>query len=686
MTILDPAGQHNVDDEFDETWLDDEEPDTELTEAAALVTAGRDVDQSSGKILVRGDFYLQTTMARTDDPTRPRRRLDSGALQQIAQTYVESDQIAALLGVITEHRVLVLACVPESGYRTTAAYLSYRHDDSITVEEILADEEINLVATVKEWEKPHALIVDFTAATEDEVAALEGQLAAASESMDSHSRLIVAVDTKHFALFANSVPGRVFTLVRPDPLMVFAKHLADTTLPISVEQLAANDWISRQLAAAWPPAVSRLALLLKEIAPSTLDSQEKLIEGARDAHSDWAAKLRSVDIGRTPDPARLAQLISAATLEHAAPASVVHAATILLQVSGYAHDELHPLSLAGAVTQLEELSSTSLNPEKVTFGRPGYGVAVLCHLWTEHPWLRPDITKWFIRIPTAVNGLRQEDHERLSDRVAELAARTDPLIAVKLASSWSRLSDKGTPVSLTAESIAVRLLAHTARDRRIGPTIRRTLLHWARTGNIGKQLATIKVCQSGLAEEYPQIVLTRLKHLAGSEDQGVRAGVADALVRLSVHLGVVPLLSALIEWFDNSPPIRYSTLGASLAQVLRERQDFSLFPRRVLITFWERAFDTLKLEDAQALVAAWLDNASRSEQPGRSDAMVEILVSATDKNFHRIAQLIYASRVSVRLHTIADDAVRSLFEQILTRLDEVGYQISSPLTPQWEQR
>lgn len=661
------------------------------------------IDQSHDKLEVRSDktFVMMSEavadaaewLAQARVLERSERGLqDREALQRLAERYVPPP---GLLGeapkgepetafqILQKRRVLLIGaegrdCGQLAAGRRLGFELQNKYQELIVREELI-DPGFRLQADALLVEhEPATVLVDLRGSGGDDLLAVRRGLVEFTNQLQHYrSYLILIIPHAQVRSFDEHFPGRVHKLLKPSSVEVLARHLTEMDVHALVQETGAADRLERL----WPPKVKELAEAVAD-RTSNGESQQQALQSVleNELHS-WTAGLRQEirEKQEAGDSEWLALLLAAAVLEGASPKHVVDASDQMLAYNELQPERPVPLLRLSPFARLSHLEHERFNKETRLFQPRGFGTQVLRHFWHEHPDLHETMLDWIGELPRMIRDLTRDELERIADRAAELATEGGAGVATALADNWARTrageESKGTQTSnhwsdRYRRSIAVRLLTTTATDSGLGKDVRQKLWNWSRDSNADLQLLTAEVC-GGLGQSFPRIALTRLKHLASSENDLVRTSVLTAAQQIGTDLGASRFLRYLSEWFDGAPPTRLHLLSEAVSTVLAEQSE--AIEADAAASFWNQALDTMPPPDLRLLVESWLRTVS-AMPPDQRDSMVEPLVAATKSESVRIAQVQSASRFGrtfLDLSHLGDDPVTEAVHQLWTRLDEV---------------
>ena len=632
------------------------------------------VDQSSHRQHAGRDMYQAQSLtinqfAPPTVPTSVRRVVVLWEqIHRSADRAVTVDGVAEAADRLYRHRVLFLVADPGQGASTARLCIAHRLSDTLRyeppVERIaLDDEEETLDGAAREWDSSRLVIVDASSMPDQPRTRLIDDVAAVKAIVDrTDSFLMVTVPRADLVTVRARYPDWVVELGKPDGTEVFRRHLADRIDDHLLADVLADQWFLGEVRDAWPERAAQLADLAAQSATRTR-AVDALRAEVQAASSDWTEQLRA-EIDAATDARTRSLLLAAALVEGGPPAAVVALAEALVTRSKYAEAEAppHPLVATSVVTRVARVGQVSAGPDRVVFSRPAYGRAVLPYVWSEHPDLRPALRSWLVAVPDQ-RGLGPDELTLVVDRVAELAAARGADLVYTCARGW---------IARGARTLAERLLTIAATDRRIGRDVRRQLWIWSKSAGPDLQYSVAMVCGGGYGGIYPANALTRLKHLAVSAAQTVRAAVVDAVATIAQQIGPYRLLGHLQDWMAQPDPARAATLARALhAALVRPTVRARLHddahrhsgPDGTAVRFWRRALDSLPYDIAADLITTWL-NAVDDGTRDTVDLLVDQLVTAAGEDRHRLVQLSWGARGPQ-----GNRASQQLMQRLLTRLD-----------------
>lgn len=300
-----------------------------------------------------------------------------------------------------------------------------------------------------------------------------------------------------------------------------------------------------------PADAAELARLLADAA----DSEERLA-AAVERFAGWKDYITGF-FGRTVErPEDRALLLAAVLLEGASPSQVHQAARDLLGDSdnNSVRDALSGLDLGSRLRE----AGANVSDNKVTFThRPGYGYAVLKHIWTELANTQSHIRQWIARI-TATGETGADRLATIADLLAKLAAEYNDNSV--LPSPTTR--GGGAPPALSRGDAAALMLSSAARHPVLGAGVRKQLREsWAPSRDQEVARVAALVCQGAFAAEFPGQALVRLRHVLARDAEDQANDEAGRAIRalVSEHNKLAVTWAAVNDWIgppDSSSPAR----------------------------------------------------------------------------------------------------------------------------------
>lgn len=342
----------------------------------------------------------------------------------------------------------------------------------------------------------------------------------------------------------------------PASAEIFRSHLARLLSPREAAGWFHQPEVTGVLDRATPADAVRLAGLVRDVVEGETGGAvlTRCLPDVLDAYGNWESELRDWDRQTEVRPdagERRAMLLAVAALQGESPATIVTAAERLMSFAGVDADLGGALVGPGVSARMELVDHVGTD-HGVVFTRPAYAPAVLDRAWTDRPRLRKPLQKWLMQVgrETGVAPVRERAGETLLGLAARQAA---PWLVLDAAADWARGGRRRS---------AADLLTVAGTDPAIGWDVRRRLYEWATNHKVGDSLHLVvaAVCAGELADAYPAIALTRLRHLANRESRRVRLEATQAMAELSrrprlrwaVHREV-------LAWMGDSSALRAST-------------------------------------------------------------------------------------------------------------------------------
>jgi hypothetical protein len=406
------------------------------------------------------------------------------------------------------------------------------------------------------------------------------------------------------------------------PIPVFGQTLSCLLDPDQAANWQEYPPLRSALAEASPSDAARMAHLVRDVVrlAGTAASSEQVGDEVLAAYRNWTDELRTWDEKTKGEPDaedRRAFLIATAALEGQPAESILAATALLLSSAGMTDSPGRGLAGPGLQDRLRVVHASG-DSQAVTFIRPAYGAAVLDWVWADRPQLRRTLWEW---LQTATVNLDPPAAQATSRTLLALAQRhRDALPLLKAADDWAI-----TPRA----PLASALLAEAATSEELGRAVRRRLYEWATQAgqSVAVHQLVAEVCSGDLADNYPMIALTRLRHLAARQPEQVRQAVISAVGELAKRPPLHDqVLRAIVDWTQDTDLTRASTgrLGfLELASLLDDTGHLLLLPGRsddgwlsLLATGWLAAF---RAEDTRAkageVAATWLEASSQQQAP-----------------------------------------------------------------------
>jgi hypothetical protein len=554
--------------------------------------------------------------------------LDANETRRVRDSYVKISEFEMAQAVLQSESAIALIGQPGCGRRTTG--IALMADLGIAPKTVMLDPESFDSQLEVAPENGYLLNLDED---HDQLTAKAGawihDLVFRLRAM--HSFLIIrAREHSWRALGLSEDVLRTIRLTPPSAVTVFQFHLASMSSGPVADAWAQHDRVVRVLAAAIPADGVRLARIVAETAAVTVPEEEQ-VDQVMGEYSNWAAELAEWfrKTARQDDRDagyKRALLLAAAALEGAPAATVFVAADQLASLVGLQRQPGGAL-IGPDVRELVEGIHADLHDRSIRFPRPAYGQSVLDHVWDQRPHLQSALRKWLTDIPNP----REEGSGQAAQALTGLAIRQhEGNLVCAAAEQWAR-----NPVS--RRELAVGALTEAALSEQIGRDVRRQLYDWARSAGAAESthLAVAAVCCAQLARAYPQIALTRLRHLAVRQNATVREAVFEGLAGLVQDQALRRnVLREVDDWVGGQEPRRWAGLRAFLKLARPDEsgeitilagtseRDWNL-----LAGLWRNALRDQSPDGvataAGAAASAWLDAAVQNRAP--QEPVLEVL-------------------------------------------------------------
>jgi len=481
--------------------------------------------------------------------------LDANAMRRVRDSYVKTPEFDIARAVLENESAVVLSGPPGCGRRTTGIVLLA--DLGITPKTVMLDPEG--FDRQLEVAPGHGYLLNLDE-DHDQLTAKAGawihDLGVRLRAINS--RLIVRAREQSLrALGLNEGALRAIRVTPPPAAAVFWSHLASMTSGPVADAWAQHQRVVSTLATATPSDGVRLARIVAETAAVTVPEEQR-VDQVMAEYSNWAAELAEwfQQTAQQDGGYARALLLASAALEGAPAATVFVAADRLATLVGLSREPGGAL-VGPDVRELVGRINAELHDRSIRFPRPAYGQSVLDHVWEERPHLQSALREWLTGIPSP----HDEGSGRAAQALTGLAIRQrEASLVCAAAEQWAR-----NPAS--RRELAVGTLTEASLSEQIGRDVRRQLYEWARSAGAAESthLAVAAVCVGQLARAYPQIALTRLRHLAVRQNtivqesvfEGMAGLVQDRTLRRSV-------LSEVHDWVGGQEPRRSAGLRAFL--------------------------------------------------------------------------------------------------------------------------
>ncbi|HVB41149.1 MAG TPA: hypothetical protein VNF47_00405 [Streptosporangiaceae bacterium] len=543
--------------------------------------------------------------------------LDPSEVERRRTTFVEPPEFGAARFALQRESAVALLGQPGCGRRTTGMVLLAAH--GVTPKSVVLDpEDFDLQLEIA---PDHGYLLDLDEDSDQltpKAGAWIGDLVARLRAMES-CLVVRARERSWRALGPNDDVLPAIGLTPPPAISVFRAHLALRTSAPVADAWARYEQIGGLLCTAAPPDGVRLARIVAETSTVQVPGEQQLTQVVA-TYRNWAAELATWfrESAGQAGAYRRALLLAAAALEGAPAATVFAAADRLAGITGLPREPGGALAGPDASELVSQIQA-ELRDASIRFARPAYGTSVLDHVWSQRPHLRADLREWLTSIP----GSGDEGSGLAAQALAKLAIRRQEAnLVCSAARQWAA-------ESASRRELAVEALTDAALSEEIGRDVRRQLYDWARTTGAGEttHLAVARVCAGPFAWQYPQIALTRLRHLVARPNAAVQESVFESLTLLAGEPALYSsVLSEVARWMRQEDPRRSAGLRAFLwlatpgdggqipvlAQADQGNWD-------LLAKLWRTVLRDDRTEglakQAAALAARWLDTAARGQAP-----------------------------------------------------------------------
>jgi hypothetical protein len=576
-----------------------------------------------------------------------RHEFDAEALQVYRDAYEPVREHAKIVDRLTvPGSVVVLTAKRRSGRRTAAICCLFDHDRvNPLIREIQVDADVPLEVHKESVRQGEGLILNLgDSDPQDELWRTTARsLASFSTTLSEKRARLVVIAPCGDPKVDPSWQAYQLPVSSPEPLDVLRAHLKVRMLSKFTDQWCDEAKRYGILEDAFPEDAARLAELLEETASVAIVDPEEIFKQAVAAFTDWAEDLRVwFDEEEKPghkNPEARALITSVAAVEGADRATVLTARDLLLKNFGRDCSEDEDFFGLSTATRISQVNA-SISGGRVRFTKPGYGPAVLHHIWSERGRSSSKILKWMISLPRQCS-LSDEVVSDMVDKLIRLADRHNDLnIIEKAVDAWSKEATSTRP-------FIEHLLTRAALSTQIGSKARRKLYDLAKGGSATAHIAVAAVCGGELAHVFPDIAFVRLRLLAQRSVPEVQAAVVEAMNRVASHQWPRALRESTTWVKDRAS----QSVGVNcLAHLLHLDQyanriipliaDFDQMPGSSgdLVNAWSTLF-TLQLpgKAVSEAMATWLDTAFKA--PEHQQPVLRVLASAAAVTPLRLSSL-----------------------------------------------
>ncbi|WP_326824624.1 hypothetical protein [Streptosporangium sp. NBC_01756] len=559
-------------------------------------------------------FYLYLSEARR---TFAARTLHSEVLQKMRDVYVRMDRegsnkASEVASLLREKSLVVLRGESGTGRRITA--VNAIRDLRLPPEELLPDAEDLDRSLIVDGVRGRFL--DLSEIEEATVSKLSNVLSDYVARLRSVSSCLVVIATADECRLLDPDDDVVVRMIGPDPASVFRSHLEQATSKSYADEWMDYPKVKKALQGATPRQATRLANMAKKKTNSTTKDLPKQVEEVLSAYNDWADDLKAAfDDSDTGDASKSeyvrALLLATAALEGSRSEAVFTAADQLVELLGLEVYPGHGLFGPGA-TKLLSLIGADLSKDRIFFRRSDYAIPVLDHIWSDHLYLRKHLDKWLVTLGITTGC------EKASGSLLHLAtSHHAPELVTNAVTNWA--------IKSTGRARAVEILTAAALSDEIGRNIRHKLYEWSIAATAEEiQITVAEVCGGPLGIAFPEIALTRLRHLADRRSTRVRGTVCAALAELGKRSELHKMILAEITKWIESNPDRRTTGSLAFATLANLRMDerLTLIPESLLdeeligwlAQGWRAALRNQETAAGTAKIATvWLEAAAQAQ-------------------------------------------------------------------------
>ncbi len=490
------------------------------------------------------------------------------------------------------------------------------------------DREMHLEQLVPDWDPPDTELLPlqenfgYVLDVSPEISGWHRRSALAKDLVDHgkklagiRSCLILIVDKDGWPA-AGEPADFLVRAARPSPRLLCRAHLSVLYRRSDLAQRLdpATDAAQGQVGLAHlvkegmhPSDAAELARLL-----GVTDRSESSVAIAVGTFNQWLGRIKEVFDDTRDNPDDRALLLAAVFLEGCSPSQVQRAARILLDETPES-DVRRVLSGMDLASRLQSVGAEVVDGV-VTFRHlPGFGPAVLRHVWTQLSDVQSHLTRWIGKI-TAHGGVGADCCEQVADLLAGLAISENDTSILPSHQSVAR-SDLAP---LARGPVAARMLATAAQQPVFGAKVREQLRdRWAMSEDCSVAEVAALVCQEPFAKQYPKQALVRLRWVLDRHQNDSAVQEAErALLKMAADSALLPdVWSSVVNWTNVSGFRAGRRAFLSLVDpkaapdVLRVLiTDAEQDPRVVdeLITAWSRVLSDPELEDqCEKVLAAW---------------------------------------------------------------------------------
>ncbi|MEV4090705.1 hypothetical protein [Streptosporangium saharense] len=508
------------------------------------------------------------------------------------------ETLSRAVAAVRSAGAVILCAEPGNGRRITA--VSVAADLDLTPRWLVIDEE-DIRASLY-CDERMAYLLDLRESDPEVLPALGRELTGyVAHLREAGSCLVVLATEEERGKLDLAVEPEIIKLVASDAREVFLAHLSRSYSREEALSWAADDRISGALVTASPQDAVQLT---EHVCESGHRTPQQGVDDVLAAYHNWEQRLRKwfEDTEKDEQGYQRALLLAVATMENSSVAEVFAAADKLCETVAIPYFPGRGLLGPGISARLGAVDAKHTNG-RVEFTRPRYGTAVLDHVWEDRPFFQPILTTW----------LKELRGDQPADILLRLATRhNQPHLVLDTVLDWSERDVER----------AVGMLTAAAMSDELGRATRSRMYEWARGNSESLQPVVAAVCGGPMADEFDQIALTRLRHLARRDSERVRGAVISALAQLVTRPRLrVRALAEVVRWARSTGRARHTGLRAfvELTALRSGEERLALMPNSIhertlideLASGWKVSLHASESADeAKKAAVSWLEQAA----------------------------------------------------------------------------
>lgn len=512
-----------------------------------------------------GELHIETRK------TYDTRSLHPDVLSEMRDVYVRVDRNkvdkATDISIILKGRSLVVLR-GDSGTGRRIAAVNAIMDLGLTPAELIVDPEALDRSLIVGHNS--GFFLDLGEIEEDTVSGLANVLSSYVAKLKGASSCLIVIATASECRRLDPEDDVIVQIIGPATASVFHSHLKRATSEFTAIAWGRHPQIKKALDDATLREAVRLASMVKKIKLLDEVPTQEQVEDVLSAYYDPTDFLKtamddSSDNAPSKSDYTRALLIATAALEGSQAEVVFSAAAQLVELLEI---EVYPgRGIFGPGTKkLLNLIDAKLSEDGVFFRRPEYSLLVVDHIWKDHLYIRKHLDQWLVGLGAS--------SKRAAESLLHLAtSQYAPDLVISAVTSWTSRRE--------GRRRAVEVLTAAALSDKLGRIIRQKLYEWSISApSEDVQIAVAEVCGGYLGIMFPNIALTRLRHLAGHSSTRLRGTICAAVAALGRNSQLRRLvLSEVAGWIEAGPErqITGSLAFATLAN-LRLEERFLLIP------------------------------------------------------------------------------------------------------------